>query len=265
MNKFDGHEFIPYTNHDTEFHIPFDFISDLVISPDCTIWLVGQNAIALLNPQNNDINKIQIDSRSAIYDQSFSLNGFCFDKENQIRLISHLDEYGKSYLHKSSKNGQLVDIFECQGNYINRAIIRKGNHYFLSYKENSLLEINEKGEKIKEFNFPLLKLKTHPTTWINQIQFTNGSTLWVLFNNGQVFYLQQGDSEFQLHPNVIPIDHNHSSSLLVEDNSESGKVNISCTTYKLVKEYFKCNHREKVTAKNKGEIDMYFVESPYSA
>jgi hypothetical protein len=46
----------------------------------------------------------------------------------------------------------------------------------------------------------------------------------------------------------------------MEDNSESGKVNISGTTYNLVKDYFKCEHRGKVTAKNKGEIDMYFVE-----
>ena len=51
----------------------------------------------------------------------------------------------------------------------------------------------------------------------------------------------------------------------MEDNSESGKVNISGTTYKLVKEYFKCEHRGKVTAKNKGEIDMYFVERPLSS
>jgi class 3 adenylate cyclase len=48
----------------------------------------------------------------------------------------------------------------------------------------------------------------------------------------------------------------------MEDNSESGKVNISGTTYELVKDYFKCEHRGKVTAKNKGEIDMYFVERP---
>jgi adenylate cyclase len=46
----------------------------------------------------------------------------------------------------------------------------------------------------------------------------------------------------------------------MEQNSESGKINISGSTYELVKEKFRCVHRGKIQAKNKGEIDMYFVE-----
>lgn len=46
----------------------------------------------------------------------------------------------------------------------------------------------------------------------------------------------------------------------MENNSEVGKVNISGTTYELVKDKFKCSYRGKIEAKGKGEIDMYFVE-----
>jgi class 3 adenylate cyclase len=46
----------------------------------------------------------------------------------------------------------------------------------------------------------------------------------------------------------------------MESSGEAGKVNISGSTYELVKEKFKCEHRGKIQAKNKGEIDMYFVE-----
>ena len=46
----------------------------------------------------------------------------------------------------------------------------------------------------------------------------------------------------------------------MESSGESGKVNISSSTYELVKEYFVCKHRGQIAAKNKGEIDMYFVE-----
>ena len=42
----------------------------------------------------------------------------------------------------------------------------------------------------------------------------------------------------------------------MEDNGEIGKVNISHTTYKLIKPYFECSHRGKITAKNKGEIKI---------
>ncbi len=47
----------------------------------------------------------------------------------------------------------------------------------------------------------------------------------------------------------------------MESSGEVGKVNISGSTYELVKDKFNCTYRGKVLAKNKGEIDMYFVES----
>ena len=46
----------------------------------------------------------------------------------------------------------------------------------------------------------------------------------------------------------------------MESSGEVGKVNISGSTYELVKDKFICTHRGKVQAKNKGMIDMYFVE-----
>lgn len=45
----------------------------------------------------------------------------------------------------------------------------------------------------------------------------------------------------------------------MESSGAAGKINISETTYQLVKDSFECEHRGKVSAKNKGEVDMYFV------
>jgi class 3 adenylate cyclase len=47
----------------------------------------------------------------------------------------------------------------------------------------------------------------------------------------------------------------------MESSGDVGKVNISAATYDLVKDVFPCSHRGKISAKNVGEIDMYFVES----
>lgn len=46
----------------------------------------------------------------------------------------------------------------------------------------------------------------------------------------------------------------------VEATGEVGKVNIGGATWRYAKEFFVCTYRGKVEAKNKGEIDMYFVE-----
>ena len=47
----------------------------------------------------------------------------------------------------------------------------------------------------------------------------------------------------------------------MEQNSEPNKINISQSTYDLVKETFPCKFRGKKAAKNKGMIEMYFVET----
>ena len=46
----------------------------------------------------------------------------------------------------------------------------------------------------------------------------------------------------------------------MEQHSEAGKINISGSTYQLVKNNCLCTPRGKIKAKNKGEIEMYFVD-----
>ncbi|MBL7810904.1 MAG: hypothetical protein JNL57_01655 [Bacteroidetes bacterium] len=47
----------------------------------------------------------------------------------------------------------------------------------------------------------------------------------------------------------------------MEQNSHPGRINISGDTWLQVKDKYKCSHRGKIPAKNKGEIDMYYVET----
>ena len=46
----------------------------------------------------------------------------------------------------------------------------------------------------------------------------------------------------------------------MESNSEPGKINISQTTFDLIKDQFICNYRGEIEAKNRGRLKMYFVE-----
>lgn len=47
----------------------------------------------------------------------------------------------------------------------------------------------------------------------------------------------------------------------IEAAGNIGQVNISGATYELVKEFFTCEYRGEIKAKNKGKIDMYFVHT----
>lgn len=46
----------------------------------------------------------------------------------------------------------------------------------------------------------------------------------------------------------------------MESSGVPSGINISEATFKLIQNFFDCQYRGKVTAKNKGEIDMYLVE-----
>lgn len=46
----------------------------------------------------------------------------------------------------------------------------------------------------------------------------------------------------------------------MESNGQPGKVNVSASTYELIKDVYHCSYRGKISAKNIGEIDMYFVD-----
>ena len=46
----------------------------------------------------------------------------------------------------------------------------------------------------------------------------------------------------------------------MESSGVAEKINISGVTHQLIKDKFSCSFRGKISAKNKGEIEMYFVE-----
>ncbi len=51
----------------------------------------------------------------------------------------------------------------------------------------------------------------------------------------------------------------------MESSGIPGKVNISGCTYEFIKDHFRCLHRGQIQAKNKGAIDMYFVEHEHGS
>jgi len=51
---------------------------------------------------------------------------------------------------------------------------------------------------------------------------------------------------------------------LMEQHGEVGKINISSSTYSLIRDRYECTSRGKIEVKSKGGIDMYFVGNPCS-
>ncbi len=46
----------------------------------------------------------------------------------------------------------------------------------------------------------------------------------------------------------------------MESSGTQGRINISYSTYEVVKDFFICEYRGEVSAKNKGVVKMYYLE-----
>lgn len=105
------------------------------------------------------------------------------------------------------------------------------------------LEFREFAERMKEL---VLSSKEKMMPWELRVGLHTGPVIGGAVGTTKFAYDVWGDSV--------------NTASRIEAACLPGKVNISGTTYSLIKDFFECEYRGKVQAKNKGEIDMYFVK-----
>jgi class 3 adenylate cyclase/streptogramin lyase len=276
LNKFDGHSFLQYTSNNPEFNIPYDYVSDMVIDKDSLIWMANPNSITVLNPSKNEVEKIKTDAKSTVFNQPQSFSNLTLDESGKLLLNTHLNETGESVIQHFSDSGLLEDIILCKGTYAKRGVLEKNGFYYLSYAENQLTKVDKAGEIVQTFDFSNEEKRLESSAWVNYIQMTSDGTLWVLLNNGQVFFLENEEEQFQEHP-ITPTIYNQGiySAMLVEENGDiwigglsnlwyyeaaSGKtINYDEQIKDIVKN--NCNYRQIF----KDESGVIWVASDYGA
>lgn len=105
------------------------------------------------------------------------------------------------------------------------------------------LEFREFAERMKEL---VISSKEKMMPWELRIGLHTGPVIGGAVGTTKFAYDVWGDSV--------------NTASRIEASCLPGKVNISGTTYDLIKDFFECEYRGKVKAKNKGQIDMYFVK-----
>jgi class 3 adenylate cyclase len=110
------------------------------------------------------------------------------------------------------------------------------------------VDVVKAGLEIKEFMEKLKRQKTArgEDSWELRIGIHTGPVIAGVVGKNKFAYDIWGDAV------------NLASRM--ESSGIPGKVNISGSTYELVKDHFTCVYRGKIEAKNKGEVDMYIVD-----
>jgi class 3 adenylate cyclase len=94
---------------------------------------------------------------------------------------------------------------------------------------------------------------------LNQVKLLAGRKAWQLrlgIHTGSVISGVVGKNKFAFDIWGDAVN----TAARMESSGEVMKVNVSGSTYELIKDYFECTARGKIKAKNKGEIEMYFVD-----
>ncbi len=97
---------------------------------------------------------------------------------------------------------------------------------------------------VKEAN--KIKLKNNQPKWEIRLGIHTGEVIAGVIGTSKMAYDIWGDAV--------------NTASRMETNGQVNKINISGSTYKYVYPYFDCTYRGKIEARNKGQIDMYFLE-----
>ena len=99
----------------------------------------------------------------------------------------------------------------------------------------------------------------HGLEKLNTEKISRGETAWQLrlgIHTGSVISGVVGKNKFAFDIWGDAVN----TAARMESSGEVMKVNVSGSTYELIKDYFNCTPRGKIKAKNKGEIEMYFID-----
>lgn len=192
--------------------------------------------------------------------EQLKINGYARSKHYRMATVMFTDFVGFSKLAEKLSTQKLIHelstYFE-KFDYIARwhfveKIKTVGDSYMcaggLPLKNRSnpfdtVLAAIEMMSFVKEAN--MKKLQAGEPVWDIRIGIHTGEVIAGVIGHTKIAYDIWGDTV------------NMASRM--ETSGEAGKVNISGATYEHIKDYFDCTYRGKITAKNKGEIDMYFV------
>ncbi len=204
LNKFDGYGFIHYTADAKVNSISKNYIADMHISPDNRIWLSHPNQISILEPFNSKQTKVAL---SPAAQRGKELTGYNLSSvKGGIVTAAFEQSTGNSKLLFINKNGETRPLVDLPGKYSQHPILQVGDTLYVGAVENELWQFGINNQT-NSFSFSEKKVlqnfsfegKEASFSRISDMQLTANKSIYILTENGQLYYKTATQSKFRKH------------------------------------------------------------------
>ncbi len=220
LNKYDGHEFTHYTTDDPEHHLPSNYITDMLIDEENQIWMGCGHEMIRMDAANCEVKEIVLNDDARLASKNFHYYNIFKDADGNIWTAGYLEQTGKSWVQKSNNGTSLLNLHSLPGSYFQRPTVQTSKGLWMGAFENELwFSDGESGFSSNSTFSP--NGNPNVLTRIVQLQSIDNTTLWVLLNDGRLFYKKDEDPDFQKHPISVSLNAQDSvTSLLVEESGD---------------------------------------------
>ncbi|MCB0607429.1 MAG: hypothetical protein KDD12_06930 [Lewinella sp.] len=198
LNRFDGYEFLVYSDREPVRKIPHNAIYEMSIEKGNRIWMAHPDYISMLDPWNNKVKDIKIKPGKIVLRESLAPYNWMRDAAGNLWIAVFNERTAQTSLSRLDGDSTLRHVITLNGQYTKRPIAQMGEDIYLGAYENELWRLNEDGVVRESYRFPF-KGNDRSRSRVTQIQVTDG-ILWVLLNDGRVFYRTSRDDTFTPHP-----------------------------------------------------------------
>lgn len=199
LNRYDGYDFLPFAVPDTISGHAAGPTLDLFAGPQNRLWLVRPNYLTVFDPHTLGFRHISINQENLARGQENTAHYLCPGPAGDVWMVVFSEKTAECLLQYYDADGKRRVNLPLPGKYENRPLCRNGDALWLGGNENELWQINPKGEVTDRYSFAYWG-SSPQVARITALQPGKEGSLYVLLQNGQVYFRPPGQNKFSLHP-----------------------------------------------------------------
>ena len=201
LNRFDGYQFKHFSTSSEKGKLPIDVVSDIEIGKNGDLMLASPDFLINFSVNDYAIGSKKIKQGEIIRREALAPNNLCFAFDKWWCTIYN-EKDGDNWL-AFFQNDSLQITRRLKSAHTNRPFVFWNNQLFFAENGRQLVELNKEGQIIRQHQIGTgIPHNEHPRIVDLEAQ---SNTLYVLLNDGRIFFKKKGEPEFKVLKTKTPL------------------------------------------------------------